>query len=173
MSGDLVTSGVMLLTLAINYALIFIVFPRKYSVFVSTAVPLLFIAVFFAFLSLTGNLSNMFGGWRGIVHFPVMFALVRGRFFQKLFWAFFVAMITSFLMIFLRNSCRIFRAVWERRFLWGGGWPDLCDIRALYCHDLFSWTPFFSKTIHRWASKRMDFICMRSHIFLCHYDACI
>ena len=91
MSAITSTFIMMLVMLSINYTTMFLSLPRRFSIPVSIAIPIAFTVVINLVLYKAAGIENMFGGPRGLVHFPVIILLFKGQFFQKLF-AFFLQM---------------------------------------------------------------------------------
>jgi hypothetical protein len=90
----------MMATTLINYIAIFIMFPRKYSAHVTIAVLAAFYVSFYVMLYTTDIITNLFGGWRGLVHIPLLALLTKGQFFQKIFGFFFSSSVMVVLLIF-------------------------------------------------------------------------
>lgn len=108
MSTDTTYAIVMLLTLAVNHGTLFIVLPRKYNLRISISVVIAYTALFFTVLFLTGNVSNMFWGFRGLIHLPLLVFLFRGLLLQKLFAALMVMILTGFQMTLVSSVVETF-----------------------------------------------------------------
>lgn len=84
------------LTLAINYTNLLLVFPRRLNNVLSISLPILFTSLFYTILLSTGTMSILFGGFRGFVHLPLLLLLLKGQFFQKLFGIIFQMLLAGF-----------------------------------------------------------------------------
>ena len=93
----------MLVMLAINYATMFLTLPRRYGMGVSIIIPVLFTVVYNLILYQAAGIEKMFGGPWGLVHFPVILLLFKGRFFQKLF-AFFLQLLFTIVQVFFAGA---------------------------------------------------------------------
>ena len=98
MSTDTAYAALMLLTIAMNYMLLLMALPRKYRLGICIAAMVGFTAVFYAVLFITGNMSNTFGGFRGLVHLPLLLLLFDCAPFQKTFATLMVMTFSSFQM---------------------------------------------------------------------------
>lgn len=87
-----------LITVAVNYILLFMIFPCRYNKRLSITITILFTAIYYYFLYSSGMASTVLGGFRGLVHLPLIIVLFHGQFFQKTFAAFLVMLVNGLLI---------------------------------------------------------------------------
>lgn len=84
--------------LATNYSTMFVTFPRRFNLFVSIAIPVIFVVALQLIWLLTSTQLDILWGWRGLLHFPIILLIFKGKFFQKLY-AFFLQMVLSSIIV--------------------------------------------------------------------------
>ena len=102
------TDVIPLFVLVINLSIIFRTFPTKYTLRFSIAMFILFTVVIHIVFFLIGIFGINFWGWRGILYFPIVIWLFKGRLYQKLCIVFFQHLLTLLLSFLVAAILRIF-----------------------------------------------------------------
>jgi hypothetical protein len=103
-----------------SYSILSISFPIRYSRRRSAAAISVFLILFHTVLWVFGWETSLLGGFRSVVHIPLLLILYRGQFFQKIFAFIYIVMLNGLIMLFTAAIAGLFTEANSERFfaLW-------------------------------------------------------